>query len=387
MRTPWMLVAILLLPRPDGRAQESAASDPFQGLWKPVDLDLKEVGTREAFEALFKQSGSSLELPESFDEKKLSYRAKGVAFWQAVDEIARLNGNLRHLREPSGDAMIRLQEGAWVDHPRAYRGPLRMSVLDTARIREFRYPGKGDRTDVTFMLQWIAGVEPTRDSSWNAGKIRVAKIEDDTGRSLLPEVDAPEGFELRPGGYRLAPSSLWMLRFQPAGPGARKIAKIDVEWEGSLLSDIEEVLFANPPEAVGKSHRVGPMTVTLVKFEKDAKESVSKEFTHFNLTLKLSYDPETAPAEWKQSLRGTVPLSGRLLQGAETTTQGQEGTTRNRRETLWAGKSGEAWVEFNGSLFVSRGVLSSLKVRIAKGAATGKTVFSFRDVKLPEESR
>jgi len=281
----------------------------------------------------------------------------------------------------------RLDLSPWIEYPAAYQGPLRLAVFDAARIREVRYPGRGDRTDLTFILQWTGSFEPIRGSLGRAGGLRLARLEDDTGRSLLPEIKVPLDFEVGHAGWTGTPACYWILHFGAAGAGARKIARIDAEWEGTFLRDVEEVVFDNPVESVGKAKKVGPMSLVLASFAKEKGLLVDEDFPSYDFVLRLSFDPAAAPKEWQDSLKA-VPLQKRLVHTFEAAlvSAGQE--LRLKRQSLYEGKSEPAWAELTGNVTLGRDrSLSTLSVRLAKGVGSGKASFSFKDVKLPEEGR
>jgi hypothetical protein len=374
---------LLLLLYPQRTPQEP---DPFRGLWKKVDLDLKEVDTRAAFEALFKQADSSLTLPQDFAERKISYRADGVPFWQAVDALCRLNGGLRHPKHPFKEER-ELHPFPWVEYPATYKGPLRLSIFDAARIREVRYPGRADRTDLALILQWAAPFEPIRGSLGRAGDIRLLRVEDDTGRPLLPEIKVPVEFEVGHVGWNSTPACFWIRHLQPASAGAKRIARIDAEWEGAFLKDVEEVVFDNPAESVGSAKKIGPMTLVLASFAKEKGALPGDDSSSYEFVLRLSFDPSLAPKEWQDSLQ-TAPLSKRVIASFQsvilTPGQGQ----RVKMKSLSEGKIQPDAVELNGSVsLAAENRLSSIAVRVAKGAGSAKSSFSFKDVKLPEEGR
>src|SRR4029453_6261573 len=100
-----------------------AQADPFEGLWKPVDLDLQESGTREAFETLFRLSGISLELPEKLEEKKITLQLQQAPFWKAFDEICKAHGKVRPLRRIDQGRKPILEGGGGVDRPPVPQGP------------------------------------------------------------------------------------------------------------------------------------------------------------------------------------------------------------------------------------------------------------------------
>jgi len=367
-----LLPFLLLLP-----AQAAPhESDPCKGLSRPVDLDLQDIDTRAAFQALFRQSGSKLYLPESFPEKKISCRVKGVTFLEAVDALCRLNGSLRYYPSPTSGG--ELHSGPWTERPVSYRRPFRLSVYDTARIRELRYPIRGDRTDVTLVLQWADVVQPMWEGEETAGKIRVSRAEDDTGRSLLPPLEKPPGTEFMEGGGEWSAASYWIVRLQPAAPGARKIASLDAEWEGRLLSGVEEATFENPEGAVGKLLRVGWITVTLVKFERNKDES--SEYS-----IRLSSDP-SAPAKWKESLK-EFPLEARILTHVVETILQPAGCLPPTMESMVdKGEAKDGLILFSGNNS-GEGKVTDVTFRVAKEAGPARASFSLRDVLLPEEPR
>ena len=360
--------------------------DPFHGLWKKVDLDLKEVGTHAAFEELFKQAGSTLTLPQNLTERKITYRASGVPFWQAVDDLCRLNGGLRHPKHPFKEERV-LHALPWVEYPAVYQGPLRLSVFDAARIREVRYPGRADRTDLTLVLQWAAPVEPIREWLGKAGDLRLLRVEDDTGRSLLPEIKVSIEFEFGNMGWGSTPACFWIRHLQPAAAGAKKVARIDAEWEGTILRDIEEVVFENPAESVGTAKKIGPMTLALKSFSKEKDALASDDYLSYDFVLRLSFEPSSTPKDWQESLK-TMPLRRRALATFQSVILSDGQVHRIKTQSLSEGKTQEDAVELGGNVSLAADHrLASIAVRVAKGGGSVKTAFSFKDVRLPEEGR
>src|SRR5436190_3386912 len=91
MRTCMLMACLLALPRV-GWCQE----DTLQGLWKPVDLQLDRVETRQAFERLFAASGVRVQIPPENSDKRITVGLKKATFWQGLDEICRADGGVSY---------------------------------------------------------------------------------------------------------------------------------------------------------------------------------------------------------------------------------------------------------------------------------------------------
>jgi len=357
--------------------------DPFEGLWKPVDLDLKEVGTREAFETLFRKAGTSVELPKDLEEKKLSLQLKGATFWKAFDELCRVHGNLRPLESFRGKAAL-VEAGPWIGRPAFYQGPFRLSVFDVASVREFRYPGRRDRTDLTLVLTWAPDFTPVLDFMQTAGALRLTRVEDDTGKSLLPPVGGDDSFDFSIHGRPGSPSSPWLLRLQPADPKAARIATVEGEWEGSFLGDLEELRFDNPGECVGKSRNAGPVVVTLKDFGPARGPLPAGRDASYEFRLVLTVDP-SAPEAWKEGLK-KVPLARRTLwQASYVPGPRFPGDAPEPRSTFLMPLKGPDPLqpELHATLHTIGAPPASLSLNVGKSLRSGSFSFSFKDLRLP----
>ena len=367
------LIVVLAL----GLAQ-AAPADPFEGLWKPVDLDLHESGTREAFETLFRLSGISLELPEKLDEKKITLQLKQAPFWKAFDEICRAHGNVRPPRRIDFNREGVLETGPWIDRPAFYQGPLRVHLYEIARVREFRPPDRRDRTDLCFVLSWAPTFTPVVNFMQVAGELRLTRVQDDKGRSLLPEVSGDNDFDFSIHGQYDRSACAWLRRLQGADPESTRIAVLEGEWEGSFLTDLEDAVFDRPLECVGQSRKIGPVVVTLTGFspspdplEKDRERTWEVRFT-------LTVDPSATDA-WKEGLK-QVPLERRTLWQASV-----RGKNENLRKFTVQPMRGSTVVgtQISGSLWRIGDAPTNLSIPVAKGMRSGKFAFSFQDLKLP----
>lgn len=368
MKSAWLAIPLLLA------AGEQEAPDTFKGPWKPVTLELKDVDAREAVEEARRQAGVVLELPQRVAEKKITLSLKEVPFWRAFDEICRLHGDLR-LGASSRAGLVEAKP--WVERPLFYQGPLRFMIFDAARVRELRYPDRRDRTDLTISLRWTSDFLPVRSRMGLAGDLRLTRVEDDTGRSLLPPLEGENTFDHSLHGSPAAAASEWLLRLQPSAPKARRIARVEGEWEGAFLSDVEEVRFDKPLESVGTSRKVGPMTVTLQEFkpEKDGFRSGDS----FEVRLRVSFDPSTAPEAWKEGLK-QVPLGSRMLPMARSEANDSIYLSEVK------GKEANA-VELRGSVWGRGREPASIVLRVGKGVGAARGAFAFKDVALPEDDR
>jgi hypothetical protein len=357
---------------------QAAPSDPFEGLWKPVDLDLQECGIREAFETLFRLSGISLELPEKLDEKKITLQLQQAPFWKAFDEICKAHGNVRPLRRIDQGRKSDFEEGAWIDRPAFYQGPLRLHLYEIARVRELRAPGRRDRTDVGIVLSWAPTFTPVVNFMQVAGELRWTRVQDDKGKSLLPEVAGDNDFDFSVNGQYGLSACAWLRRLQGADPEATRIAVLEGEWEGSFLTDLEEIVFDRPMECVGQSRKAGPVVVTLTGVSPSPDPLEKGREGTWEIRFSLAVDPSATDA-WKEGLK-QVPLERRTLWQASA--RGKNDTVRKFMVQPMRGST-VVGTEIAGSLWRYGNAPTSLSITVAKGMRSGKFAFSFQDLKLP----
>jgi len=351
--------------------------DSFQGTWKPIDLDLREVPAREAFEALFTKAGSRIALPETLEDRPVTLRVNGAPYWKAFDEICRAHGNLRFSERPFYNRGEMVEVGTWIDRPVFYRGPIRLHVYDLATVREFRYPRRRDRTDVTLILTWSPDFTPVADFMQIPGRLKITRAVDDTGKSLLPPVDGDDNYDYSANGGVGRTSSAQMFRLQPADAKATRLAILEGEWDGSYLGDLEEVRFEKPEESVGQTKTVGPIRVTLKAFGPSARSISRADEKHFDARLVLSVDP-SATEEWKEQLK-KVPLERRSLWQMGYVADGVSSSTYLRSLS----KNPPESPELQCTLRSLQAAPASLSITVGKSIRAGSFAFSFKDLKLP----
>ena len=367
MTAPTVLLLALL------SAQAQTDPDALQGLWKPVDLELKDVPAAETFRRLFEAGGISTELPDEIPEKPLSVSLRGATFWQAADELLRRHGGLRYgLHNP-----LALEVAPGSDAPAVYRGPFRIEIYDVARIRESRFPRNLNRTEVAIGVQWMPQLRVARNSRLEAGHVHLTRATDDAGRSLLPEVDPGKEFDF-PNVDSQGIHARWLFRLASCAGNIKKLSRIEGEWEGAVLTDIQRVRFENPLASVGRSEKVGPMTLTLTECKR-IERAVSDQRI-FTVRFVLSFDPATAPAACKAGL-AAVPLGARAVIGESADPREESDPMllideqhKNDNETgLW------------GTLFFHEDAPREIVVRIALNARSVRLPFSFENIPLPED--
>ena len=193
-------VAASLLSSACAILQEPSES-PIDKLAVPIDLEFDNVEAGVALKRLSKAAGVNVEVPLHVPEGLLRIHLRKRSFWEALDEICRLHGGLRYPPRVYYREGIKLEAGPWKEVPAWTRGPFRLSVYDTARIREFRYPDRQDRTEIVLVLQWTPNFVPVRSDGHRPGTLRVTKVEDDTGRPRgrvgLPSYGATPWFTCR----------------------------------------------------------------------------------------------------------------------------------------------------------------------------------------------
>ena len=374
MRTCMLMACLLALPRV-GWCQE----DTLQGLWKPVDLQLDRVETRQAFERLFAASGVRVQIPPENSDKRITVGLKKATFWQGLDEICRADGGVSYPERIYQSSDHHLVHRRWIECPTWYGGPLRLTVCDSARVREIQYPDRVDRTELALVMQWLPTFVPGQEARLGVqGELSITRAEDSTGKSLLPLIVASKDFDRWPSASMEAPLAAWLLRLQPTASGAKSVRLLEGTWSVKCLNDVQEVRFDKPEASVGTARQVGPMTVTLKSLE-PVKGRFGESETRYCYTIRLSYDQEKAPADWKESLK-TLGLKARVLPFAQT--EGVEPSS----DYIDVSKSGSNWVEFS-TPWGSRSRPTAITLRVGASVLPVRVPFTLKDISLPEDVR
>jgi hypothetical protein len=77
--------------------EKGEGPDPAVALrkhWKPITLSRDTTSAREILEEILRDSDEKFELPDDWQPKPISVKFDGATFWQAVDEVCRLDGAL-----------------------------------------------------------------------------------------------------------------------------------------------------------------------------------------------------------------------------------------------------------------------------------------------------
>jgi hypothetical protein len=352
----------------DSRQQEPQNSvegvEQLREYWTPLSLDLRGMEAQEALEKVFAQSGERLEVASPPAPKKISLQVNGATFWDAVDRICKAHANLRYgLRASDGGSG--LVPEPWIPTPTFLLGPLRFSIYDVVRTRESRFPGRFDRTDVTVVLQWLSKLPLDIDPKGHAGRVKVLRATDEQGNSMLPTVETNGEFEL--AFDQSNRKCGWALHLQLA-PRSSRISRLDLEWQGNVLTGIEEVRIENPPVEVGRRWKVGNVTLMLERFAKDVFPPGEPRY---DCAFFLSWDPSAAPPEWRSGLE-KVPLSRRILPDLR-----HEGGMSG---SLTWGSDGAASSKLRGFM---RGDPAPFSVRVAKDICPLSIRVTFENIPLP----
>ena len=347
-----------------------AIGDSLGNLGGSITLDFQNVDPRRALLLLANASGEELDIPVSIRDKPVSMKLQGARFWPTLDEICRQHGGIGY-KAPRLKTMLEIKPRPWIEYPTWYQGPLRLQVYDVARVREFFYPKRLDRTEVALMLQWTHDFLPVRVGSHSPGELRLTRVEDDRGNSLLPPLDRLPGPHFHPA---MGPGRSYAKVFPlKAAPGATRLTRVEGVWEGSWLKDLQKVVFEDPASSVGAVRRVGPIKLVLERFDRKSKAH------RFEFLIRMSYDPFDATQEWKDSLE-EVSLADRLDRKALL-----EGGTPGMTY-MHPGNIGGSFTEWRGLPSTTK-VPKALVVRVARSVGTARVPFSFKNVKLPGEGR
>lgn len=329
-----------------------AQEDPLRDFWEPIDLELENVEPREAFDRLFDATGLCPMDTSGLRGEPITLRLKGASYWQALDALCRAHGGINYPKRMFTDD---LESRRWVDVPTVYRGPLRLHVYDTARVREIRYPDRADRTEVTIVAQWLPSF------AQKPGEFVITKAEDSDGTSLLPMVKVDPGFDLA-ADHRAA---AWLFPLRPTR--AKSIRRLEATWTLTCLDRLQEVRFEKPAKSVGAAKDVGPIRVELSDYQME-------HGTH-QFSIRLSFGPAKVSKEWKDSLE-VVPLASRMALRV-----GVDG----KKRLVWKSGEGADHVEFK--TFGLQAVPEEIVVRVGADLRTVEIPFVFENVPLPEDGR
>jgi hypothetical protein len=366
------ILPVLLLPALLSLQEKGEGPDPAVALrkhWKPITLSRDTTSAREILEEILRDSDEKFELPDDWQPKPISVKFDGATFWQAVDEVCRLDGALGLSLDRGRFSLVKKPARPTSI---AYAGPLRFSVHDVTRVRELKDAERRDRTELTLRVHWTKGYRPILDPWPQPGSIEVLRAEDIRGRSLLPPVDVEATF-VRSASGTSERSSVWLLRLQPVDRDLNSIARLDVLWKTPFPEELEDVVFDTPTQSEGVCHRVGDFRVTLESCKRDPKGGSSLQ-----VIVVLEADPSNLSPAVRREL-DAVPLARRLLQEVEL-----DGKTQDR-QYFTAKPDPKNPLRVALSTWVSGlGEPQSLKVRVARRMSLLSVPLSFKDVRLPE---
>jgi hypothetical protein len=365
------LLQALLSVQEKGEGVDPAA--PLRKHWKPITLSRDNTSAREILEKILQENGEKFELPDNWEPKPISVKFEGVTFWQAVDEVCRLDGNLLLLPERARFFLIANPAKAT---PLAYAGPMRFSIHDITRVRELAYPDRTDRTELSLRVHWIREYRPLLDPWPFPGTVDVARAEDGRGRSLLPQVTVDSSFVRSPGGTSDR-SSVWMLRLQPVDRDLNSIARLDLVWKTPFPDEVVDVLFDTPTQSEGVSRPVGEFRLTLESCKRNAKGGSSLESKFV-----LEADPTNLSAAVRRELEA-VPLARRMLQYVEI-----DGKVKRERQYFSVKPDPKNPMRVALSTWVDGSSdPKTLMVRVASRMSLLSIPLSFKDLPLPEAGK
>lgn len=353
------------------QAVDLEAAEAFRPFWKPLKLEAKELSARDILAKIQQESGETIDLPDKgWAPKSISLNLREATFWQAVDEVCRLDGNLRHPLSSESSGMV---AAPWRANPTFFLGPFRFTIEDVARVREFRYPDRSDYTEVTLLVQWTSSFTPALDPWPNPGRIEVVSAVDEGGRSLLPQVDAGGTFLRSPDGTSQR-SSRWILRLQPVGKTVKAIGRLDLTWKTVRPDSITPINFDNPMGSEGMTRRVGPFTLTLERCARDPRGGAGLE-----TTLVLRIDKSEVTPELGRDLL-EVPLDRRVLNWVKV-----DGVSRHRpfRSVVDPKDPNKAIFK----TYLSEQVPRTISIHVATGISSLSVPLRFNGIRLPEDGR
>jgi hypothetical protein len=366
-----MWSALRCLPLALLAVQEQAADpiETFQSFCKPINLDVKSVSAREVLRTIFEQSGETLEVPREWNPKELSLTLKNATFWQAIDEVCRLDGNIDI---PSRlDSRSGLVAQPWSGRPICSVGPLRFCIQDVGRVREMQFPKRGDRTEITILVQWISQFTPVLDPWPCPGVIEIVRAEGSRGQTLLPPLKVDDHFVRSPGGTTDC-KSMWMAHLQPTDRADKVISRLDAIWKTVVSTEVEKVVFDSPLQSEGQRRHFGPFALTLQAFKRDPKGGDSLE-----VKLVLEMDASRLTPEMRKSLE-SVPLRSRLLNKVDI-----DGRCVSADFNEAEGTEGQFKAVFRHFVEGSR-IPQTITYRVAKRASLVAIPLSFGSIRLPE---
>lgn len=262
---------------------------------KRVSLSLAAATPAEAFDALSKQTGYRIFLPDALREEMETIKLPTgqLTFWEALDRVCRATGVEREAELPNSFEMLGKEERGYPIRLRKrgnhspfvhYDGAFRVSVaqLEITRKAELRsvpvdkVPG-GAGTRDSYCLTLDLAVEP-RLLLAGVGSVQISEASDDEGSSLVPrKADQDPDHDIRwlgidtLGGRRNCDQPL-LTALVNCSRTAKKVARVKGSVPVILLTEEASLALAdNPLELKNKKLKAGERDVTIHYLERKGK--------------------------------------------------------------------------------------------------------------------
>ena len=366
--------------------QQIETRQAVEGVLPPlrrVTLNMEDRTVGDVLDELRKQTHLSIDSANASVDGTVSIELKDATPFQAFDELCRKAGGLSYdlsnrnhfgLRHGMGTAQgvrVRFINQSAPDYPVSYARHYCTRVTSVSLQKSTSFRG-AQQNHATLMVQlmWTPDVKPE-----SVIEFRPTRIEDDQGRSLLPERDERlrrsrrrqrvTGFGRREGLI----SEHVQLTFPEAD--ARKIAIF--EGVATLLfpKEVKTLRFENPAEAVGETVELEGMQITLKAYR-------AKKTLH-SLTLEVTGNLRRDQGEQeRRSGMGELPFSYQDVtlvteSGAELMRGGMSGGGGNGKYTLQISQSSR-----------EPEIVTEIRIPCVLSYFKDKVKFEFKDIDLPK---
>lgn len=200
--------------------------DRLKDVYKPprtftFDGSEQELGTLLA--RLESGAGITFHRHQVDPVQKVSLSLEDASFWEALDALSRKTGLYCH---GVMGTQVYLAPTPPPDRPRVFHGPLMIAVDRLTRQRRIGFDRRSDETHLRLACWWEGHVQPLGLS----GRVLLARVVDDTGRSLLPDGPMSADGVVVPAYARQGWEAVEIRGLLPPAATARRLEAV----EGSL---------------------------------------------------------------------------------------------------------------------------------------------------------
>lgn len=200
--------------------------------------------------------------------RRISVPLKDASFWEALDAICRA-GELVYSPYIGDQLYISPTHGAPMpERPRSYHGPLVVLVERFTLERRILFDRTTEELSARLLCAWERHVSPR-----GLRRCVLTRVEDDTGRSLLPAAGKTEPAAALPAAKAMMYYDMLEVKsLKPPAPGAKKIAVFEGTLDLEFPERVERAPFVNPADSAPACRNAGEVAVDLRSFSAGNQE-------------------------------------------------------------------------------------------------------------------